>query len=190
MAAELMKHYFNSEVANVEVATPCNLGTVKGNRLDCWLRVDSVIYQVEIKNWSSHSFGGKPFPKNDDDAEISIHLIGRWKNQWDEKNRVPKDNAAKKVLIQMNPKDEWKKLEHRAMLCFWDPMNPEGKIEPLFNVPTSNQNFQTLYVFSLSNYVRQLINLGVTDLQLDMPITTARINWLKTMCPDVDHPTV
>lgn len=182
IAIGLMADYFTSNGRKVEVKYPCTQGTQKGVRLDCWIRVDNEIYQVEIKNWSSHSVGGRVFPKKEDAVEQ--YLIERWRNQWLEEKKIPRDKAARKVLVPMKLPNEWEHhKDFKTMLCFWDPMHPEGRSEPLFSVPTADGcPFQQLFVFSLSIYVRNLLRDRVSEKEVSMPNVTARMAWLNKIC--------
>jgi hypothetical protein len=182
IAIGLMAHYFSSMGCKVEVKTPCTQGTQRGVRLDCWILTDDLLYQVEIKNWSSHSFGGRVFPT--EEIAVERHLIDRWENQWIKEERIPRDKAARKVLVPMKPPEGCNLPDkHEAMLCFWDPMHPAGKSEPLFTVPTADDCFfDELFVFSLSNYVKNLIKQEIYELEILMPNTMTRLAWLKKMC--------
>jgi hypothetical protein len=60
----VLTHYFTSRGATANLLdAKCNTGPLKGSRLDAWLRVatDTVtFYQVEVKAWSFHGYGGGP----------------------------------------------------------------------------------------------------------------------------------
>jgi hypothetical protein len=56
----LLVHYFGNKGIKAKViGHRCTPGTKSGRRLDAWVEADSVLYQVEVKNWSAHAIGGK-----------------------------------------------------------------------------------------------------------------------------------
>jgi hypothetical protein len=181
----LIKHYFeNSEnkVSEVKVTHPCTQGTKSGVRLDGWLTVQymnetPIDYQVEIKNWSSHSLGGRKLPAEASDEDKKLHRLNRWKRQWNEETFQLKEKTAKKVLVPMRPINNHSKV--LPLICFWDSMHPEGLDEALFEVDTNNKLFPKLWVFSMSNYVRFLRLNGKESIEIEMQDTENRLNWMN-----------
>jgi hypothetical protein len=76
----------------------------------------------------------------------------------------------------MKPLDE---TPVRPMICFWDAMHPDGDGSPLFDVEVISKDFKRLWVFSMSNYVRNLLSDEIYYIQLDFPDTAARMNWIN-----------
>ena len=88
-----------------------------------------------------------------------------------------KQEPARKVLIQMKSLD--KEAEIRPLIIFWDSLHPDGNPEPFFNVAIDDSHFQRLWIFSMSTYVRGLINSGVNELPVHMPNVVDRLDWLN-----------
>jgi hypothetical protein len=86
-----------------------------------------------------------------------------------------------KVLTKMSIPVDYRQYEHKALLCFWEPMHPEGKPIPLFEVPVISEAFNTLSVFSMSNYVSILLGQKIATLEVDMKEADARVDWLQKL---------
>ncbi len=71
-------------------------------------------------------------------------------------------------------------FEHRAILCFWEPLHPSGELEAFFEVDVQSESFSKLGVFSMSNYVSLLLKTCET-LEVDLPNADERIAWLDRM---------
>jgi hypothetical protein len=71
-----------------------------------------------------------------------------------------------------------KSYSHKALLCFWEPLHDEGKLEALFEVDVNSESFKILTIFSMSNFVTQLLKTTET-LNVEMKNADARIDWLK-----------
>ena len=83
-------------------------GARKGPQLDRWIKVHwkkgtETLFQTEIKNWSSHSIGGKTLPLSASDEEVRVYKQSRWGNQWDHEGRRLKNPRTEKVLSPMRP---------------------------------------------------------------------------------------
>lgn len=78
----------------------------------------------------------------------------------------------------MQVPNAFKDYQHRTVLCFWDALHVEGKSDAMFEVAVNSDHFENLTVFSMSNYVSELLKksdvLGVELRNVD-----ARINWLN-----------
>lgn len=182
LGAGLITHFFTRENFSAKVLqAPCTQGTRSGPRLDKWILVtknnEKIYYQTEIKNWSAHAIGGKILKINATQDEISEYKIKRWNRAWDGKMLTEK--SVRKVLIPMKPIEENSKIE--PLICFWESIHPEGKRDPFFSVDITDKNFSRLWVFSMSAYLRNLLNSGKKKLTLKMPETESRIEWLRTL---------
>jgi hypothetical protein len=69
-------------------------------------------------------------------------------------------------------------FKHEALLCFWEALHPQGELEALFEVDVQSESFKKLKVFSMSNYVSQLLKTTET-LEVEMTNADARIDWLR-----------
>jgi len=182
LGAGLITHYLNREKISAKVLQdPCTQKTKSGHRLDRWILAiknsEKIYYQTEIKNCSAHSIGGKILKIDATQDEVSDYKIKRWNSSWDGKMLTAK--TARKVLTPMKPIEENSKIE--PLICFWVSMHPEGKNEPFFSVDIKDKNFSRLWVFSMSAYLRNLLNSGEKKVTIEMPDTESRIEWLKTL---------
>ena len=183
LAAALMVHFFVNQGYDVtELALPCTTGSNRGFRLDKWISLENnsakIIYQCEIKNWNAHSYKGKVVKRNGDDSYMKFFRIDRWKFQFDIEKKIPTQKETLKVLTKMRIPTSHASFDHRTLLCFWEPLHPMGLDEPFFVVDVINNDFNKMYVFSLSNYVRLLLKSTET-LELDMKKTDQRLEWLN-----------
>ena len=191
IAIALMCHYFNAQDSTAEaLPTPCTTGKQKGYRLDKWIAVKSIdqpaiIYQVEIKNWSAHSIGGTTVKRDATIHEMNDYRRDRWHRQFrtNGDTYLPSQKETLKVLTKMLLPQSHRDHEHKALLCFWEALHPEGKDEPLFTVDVSSDAFTKLEIFSMSNYVRRLLEHTET-LEVEMRDTNARIAWLSRIYSD------
>ena len=183
LAVALLTHYLKG-VGNEVVALDevCTQGTQRGYRLDKWIAVksatQSVIYQVEIKNWSAHSIGGKSVMVGADEDYMREFRRKRWVYQFNEEEQIPSQPETLKVLTKMRVPSEYINYKHEAMLCFWEPLHPNGDLEAFFEVEVKSESFMRLKVFSMSNYVSQLLKSTVT-IEVEMIDADKRIEWLQ-----------
>lgn len=159
--------------------------------LDRWITVDwsdgrKTVFQTEIKNWSAHSFGGKILPISATRSELTAYKEKRWEKKWDSDRRTPKSKVAElgnieKVLLPMNLpsglKDYAKDI--RPLLIFWEPIGPRDKAdEHLFRMDTSNDEFPSIWVFSVSSYLRSIQEASI---KLEMPDAADRLRILRRL---------
>ena len=192
LAVSLLTHYFtNNGYEVLDVLQPCTLGTQRGTRLDRWFVIkqnnETIFFQVEIKNWSAHSVGGEAVNEleSEDDNYMSEFRKNRWEFQFNTDEKVPSQKETHKVLTKMrwletnnNQQYKYNDGSHKALLCFWEPLHDEGKLEALFEVDVNSESFNKLTIFSMSNYVTQLLKTTQT-LNVEMKNADARIDWLK-----------
>lgn len=175
----LLKRYLESvqQAAVTVLPNPPTQGTRKGVRLDRWLRVQwpdkGILFQVEIKNWSAHSLGGKELSLNATTDALSAYRRRQWKifeTKW-----LP-DPRVRKVLVPMKKPEE---VDVEPVACFWLAMHPEGDSAPWFSIDLpASEHFRQLWVFSMSNYLRSLTENHIV---LEMPQTVQRVLWLNKL---------
>ena len=169
----------------------CTQGTQKGKRLDRWIQIIEneipVHFQTEIKNWSAHAFSGRKIPLSESGEELIPYRIARWNVQFDPETNTLRQEPAKKVLIKMKALDT--NVEIRPLIIFWDSMHPEGKPDPFFSVKVNDSPFNTLWIFSMSTHIRNLVNEGILEIKVDMPTVKERFNWLNTLYKSIDKVT-
>jgi len=183
LGVALLKHYLESEGKEITLLSgSCTTGKQKGPRLDCWLLVTEgrkrTLYQVEVKNWSAHAIGGRCLPIDADERDVSEYKIERWRHEW-RNGRFTKRQVSK-VLIPMRPPTANYDY-HEPLVCYWTALHPEGLEEPLFAISVRGAAFSLVNVFSMSSYLRNLRKMGKRRLQLEMPTTSIRMNWLHTL---------
>ena len=182
LAIGLVTDYFRRQGSEARlVSRTCTQGTQKGVRLDAWLEIASTEgvfhYQTEIKNWSAHAIGGRVAPKDQSETEMQAYRINRWLNQYDPKLRTLKQEKAQKVLTPMKPEEGGWVV--RPLIIFWDSMHPTGENISLFDVEISNSKFDRLWVFSMSSYVRNLMERGISTVELEMIESKIRMSWVN-----------
>lgn len=171
----LLLHYLVSVgIRASRVPGPCTTGSRKGHRLDGWVRTPQVLYQVEVKNWSSHSFGGTKLALDPKPDEESAHRIRVWNEYWT--GTAFADAAAAKVLEPMRSPLLGMKVE--PLIAFWVAMHPQGLADPMFRVPLIGEDFDQVTVFSMSSCLR---SLDCEVLELSLPKTLARLNILDRL---------
>lgn len=163
-------------------------GSSKGVRLDRWLRIQEnnkiIYFQTEIKNWTAHSYRGKSSPEDSDKEGMKKYRKDRWEQRFDVSNHCLRDASANKVLVPMKLDSTIAlNAEIRPLIIFWEAMHPEGSNDACFPVPVNGSTFKKLWVFSMSNYVRNLIenDKDKENIEVNMPAVDTRIKWLNTI---------
>ncbi len=182
MAVGLLSHYLSEQGCRVEVLPyRCTQGTKRGVRLDRWVRAirssEVNYYQVEIKNWSAHAIGGRVLDVGASSDKIEAHKIERWQKEWD--GSTFRKKSVRKVLTPMKPPEPNIRVE--PMVIYWDAMHPTGSRGPLFSVDIENPHFPRVWVFSVSAYFRELLASGIRKVEIEMPDTVNRLNWLNRL---------
>ena len=183
LAVALLIHYLKGVgLEVVALDEVCTQGTQRGNRLDKWIAVksatESVIYQVEIKNWSAHSIGGKSVKLDSDEDYMREFRTKRWLHQFNVAKQVPSQKETLKVLTKMRVPSTYSDHKHEALLCFWEPLHPNGELEAFFEVDVVSDAFKKLKVFSMSNYVSELLKT-TEKIEVEMNDADKRIVWLQ-----------
>jgi hypothetical protein len=196
LGAGLIKHYFENCLKVNECKIIDDTPKTKGNWLDRWIIVEDTktIYQTEIKNWSSHSLGGKNIT-NENLCEQSKNYFPVQKENLEK----TEPNNVNKVLLKMNLTDKvipnHSEYKHKAMICYWFPIsdnstnicNECNDLPPfIFNVTAmdtnkqdmdTNKQFNELTFFSMSLYLRCLQKKGMKDVEIYAPNIVER--WTR-----------
>jgi len=183
LGVALLYHYFLQQKLNPTVLDePCTQKTVKGKRLDKWIAVNNedikIIYQVEIKNWNAHSLDSEIVKDHDDEEYMRDFRIRRWQKRFDTELRIPKQSQCQKVLLQMKVPSGYEDFNQKPLLCFWEALHEEGKSDAFFEVDVKSEIFESMAVFSMSNYVSELLK-QTKFLDINLSDVKARINWLN-----------
>jgi hypothetical protein len=110
---------------------------------------------------------------------MQSYRMNRWLNQFDPALRTLKQPEAQKVLTPMRRGESGWVV--RPLIIFWDSMHPAGENYPLFDVEISNSEFDRLWVFSMSSYVRSLMENKFTQIEVSMPEFSCRLHWLHQL---------
>ena len=184
----LLVHYFQSKGAKVDLLDDsCTAGARRGSWLDAWMCVsqtpDHFYYQVEVKSWSFHGAGGgPPLPVDCSAPAAARHRTESWRRYWDATAQMFRHKEVRKVLTSMRCPDP--NAAVRPLLCLWDPVHPQGLVDPLFEVKPSGGDFSTVFVFSTSNYMRHLL-CSATHVDLPLHLTKTRLDYLAALFSDV-----
>ena len=185
LGVALLHKYFSDQKLNaIALDEPCTQKTRKGKRLDKWIVIEDtdskIIYQVEIKNWNAHSLNSETVLDHSDEKYMREYRLRRWTKQFDSELKIPSQNPCQKVLLPMQVPTAYKNYEHRTLLCFWDALHDEGKSDAMFEVSVNSDHFENLTVFSMSNYVSELLKQSDV-LEVGLADAEARIDWLNKL---------
>ena len=172
-----------------------------GPWLDRWIEVDSkcwgdLLFQAEVKSSSAHATNGKTLPIETTGDELVAWKRAAWCNEWDDRARCLRNPATGKVLVRMTPTEDFGERRQVPLLIFWRALAPDfdrGFIsrvagDHLFSVerpeygvrgrvprtwPAKQKNFDELWVFSVSSYLRSL----EPEEYLDLEMPNAVFRW-------------
>ncbi len=182
LCLSLLCQYFKSLPSTTSAGLLPERATGDGAWLDAWLKVrlqnqSEIYYQVEVKNWSFHGYGGgKPLGVSEAIEKTKEFKKNVWRGYWKEEEQVFKDPKLNKVLAKMN---QFEGKDVVPLACLWAPMHPEGADSPFFDMKCQSAKFKSVSVFSVSAYLRNLIRSGLRELDIDLPRTQARIQLAK-----------
>ncbi|MBX7235005.1 MAG: hypothetical protein K1X65_11505 [Caldilineales bacterium] len=175
MGLALLIHCLHRRGVEAQILNaPCTTGQRRGHRLDGWVITPGVLYQVEVKNWSAHSLGGRRFPIGASETDSRRHRRMVWSEYWNGSTFT--DSPAAKVIEPM--RSPLKGIPVEPLIVFWVSLHPEGKPEPLFQVPLLDKAFDRVHIFSMSSYLRSLDDDTV---DLPLPKATARLAILRRL---------
>jgi hypothetical protein len=159
----------------------------RSNRwLDAWISSENngitKLFQVEVKNWSSHSLGGVKLLPNASNEDVNSYGLCRLKEHYDfSTQELSKD--VEKVLIPMKNEPQIKYQKKETTLAFWmvvsDNLCPH-ELNPYFGLNVKSDDFQKINIFSASIYLRQLL-FSQQTLKIELPKATERINKLHNL---------
>lgn len=186
LCASSFAHYINSKNKNtncIVLDLPVSKGTLRGHRLDRWI-VDNdnkIIYQTEIKNWSSTAKNGIRLPALAEDSMVSAVVEINLKNQI-----KGSFYQAEKVLEKMNKPKIYSEYTLLPLLIYWMPISTYG-ISPFSKISVSDMNlaykhyeFNELELFSVSLYFRKLLQ-ETKFLDLELPNAEKRLEVLSNL---------
>jgi hypothetical protein len=171
----------------------------RGQRLDRWVLWDSAttrtLLQVEIKNWSAHSSGGRRLRLNASEIEKREFRQNAGNGSGIQKGGRFKDDEVQKVLSAMPvPGYSFDGASHKKIepapeviepaVVFWFCIHPTG--EPVaffpFELPaTPGCPFRRIWCFSMSEYLRKIVEGGEDRVRLPLLETGPRMLWLDRL---------
>ncbi len=152
-----------------------------GHRLDAWVRVTngagSLLYQVEVKTWSSHSIGGARLSFHAFPVDIRAYKRAQW-DKYFEPGCGFHEPALQKVFDPMVSPEPGTPVEPLA--CLWTAVHAQGGDESFFQVPVTaaRLGFKLINVFSMSAYLR---TLPEAPIDLPLPDTQRRLQCLSSL---------
>lgn len=179
--ALLIRHFEDIGRKSQLLSEPC---TSRGAWLDGWLFCSNptILYQVEVKSWSMHGYGGK---KEKLGVAVSASTLSEykrriWNRYWRDENF--KDQKLVKVLKPMKVPINFEQYTVEPIACLWSAVHPTGHQTPFFQMElTSNKDFDKVHVFSASAYLRNLLAENIESLLLDLPKVTKRMDYLNSI---------
>jgi hypothetical protein len=177
-------------------------GTRNGKRLDRWIHFTDpesgveLLYQCEIKNWAASAIGGYRLPvqcsKEDKLRVAKQYWKDQLRNSFGSKTHP---NGVTKVFMPMKIPEQFSQLPVVPLLVYWMPVAPQSlaSASALFNVPVASLGmpdsfvhapFDSLTVFSVSLYFRELLAKGCESIELHLPGVERRMQLLSVLVPD------
>lgn len=182
--AAVFNHYHNN---SLEVL-PENVvqGFKKGKWLDRWIadHENQILYQCEIKNWAGASLGGRTLAADAPATlwpEIADYNLGRIKNDLSFDKVHP--TGLTKVLLPMRKPEAYANYTVRPMLILWMLITDDFvHLSPQFtltNLPIT-ESFKEMDIFSVSLYLRKLLQDGTITIELDTPNIAQRLQLMRS----------
>ena len=198
LAAGVFKHFLEQEQGcevDIFLEEPREDWHFSGRRrkLDRWILVEQkkTLYQVEIKGGTSTT-ADNPLPIQASEQQLALFAKRELESQA-KQLEDPQDDVNKVLMRTRDPsfevKPEWMRT---PLIIHWSYVHAVGKSDsPFFeytldggrcdgvggNVPLSG--------FSVSLYMRKLLNSGFHSLVLEMPEVKERLSWLQRIIPDL-----
>ena len=189
--AAIFVHYGKSLGAEVKLL-PDNVttGRKKGPRLDRWIfwqKSKPILYQSEIKNWSSWAIGSRPLLLTARDHEIANAAKKDWERELKE-DYIGKKVYGKvsKVLLKMMVPEGFRNIKVEPLVIHWRVINPKG-IEPFFRIPVRQLNikfktdFSMINYFSVSLYLRRLLKKNKKYVDIEIPRVEERFKIVNNL---------
>jgi hypothetical protein len=175
----VLQHYWKTaENADSEILSySCNTGKKKGKRLDGWLLKRCAgresLYQVEVKNWSAYSLGGRQLGLAASEKDLRDYCEEQWKYYFG-RDTIPAPSVAK-VLVKMKIPPGYETRQVTPLLCFW------FFISESLTSPFSQRHYpdgRAVHVFSASAYLRSLKDEFI---EISMPRAERRMKLLANL---------
>lgn len=157
--------------------------------LDFWLYATREgkrrLYQVEVKNWSAHSLGGRELSIDADADAMREHARERWRSLVDEQNRFKQPYLGKVIFPGYVPPAGVPGPVPRAtpLACLWTVFHPTGRLVPRFTRTMCGENSAPVgcEFFSMSAYLRMLRRNGKKEISVVLPRLRERVDLIRRM---------
>jgi len=180
-------NYFSETVDSTSrvIGYKCKRPGRKGNRLDAWVLAGEILYQVEVKNWSAHSYGGRVLSDTVslNSEEAQEYNMDCW-NYFITNRAIhdPKKGICKAWNYRMTPPKTIKFKEIVPLVAFWrlifDPNTTPG---PMSSFPVESADFSSCMLFSASAFLRQK---NSTEITLKLPRFFSRMRSIRKLLSD------
>ena len=162
-----------------------------------------LLFQTEMKSSSAHATNGNTLDLGCHGDALNAWKRDAWRLEGDERERFLKSPLLAKVLVRMQPHHDFGRRRQLPLLIFWRAVAPDfgrcaisrvpgdhlfvverpsyglsgGRVPPTW--PQEQENFDELWGFSVSSYLR---SLGPAEtLCLEMPNAVFRWRAMKAM---------
>jgi hypothetical protein len=190
LGAGLIKHYFESSGNEVLILPdpPSELKEIekkKAKKLDRWIKVKfdnkTTFYQTEIKNWSSHSVGGKKLSVKCTEEQLVEFAREKFAKQWSNTDNTLSSEYVLKVLNQMKSPTGYNGEDISPLICYWFPILPKSITKSTaFYEMYCGKTCKTIYFFSMSIYLRELLKTK-KQIDIDAPNIELRLTKINSM---------
>lgn len=209
LAAGLIKHYFDTFGSCSILPDKPVQGTRNGKWLDRWIYLErhsidsensllsdnaiiskdfpnrkNTLYQTEVKNWCSHSLGGKRLDIHATATQVVNYAHERYEEQWNTSLNTFQHDYVRKVLLPMRLPQGIPQCTVEPLVAYWYPILPPRITDPIpfFNMPvTGSDLFSSVSIFSMSLYLRQLLNQGILFIDIEAGLLYSRMQRLQQM---------
>jgi hypothetical protein len=191
LSAKIFEHYLLSKNRKVEILDENPIeNKSRGKFLDFWIKEEfekkTIYYQTEVKNWSSHSLGGTKLEHFKDKNDVISYAKDKFLKFYDYENKIIYHESVNKVLKTMKLPKEFENNTNtsiKPLICFWFPVLPKNCIdlEPFFSVESNNENFNEIFIFSISIYLRKLLKENIKTIKINLPKLENRLNKIKSI---------
>lgn len=179
--ASLVKYFKDKGLETQILPERC---TSSGAWLDGWVRVEqvgicSIFYQVEVKTWSFHGYGGgEQLKVSCTPDELKEFKKSEWAKYWDFAKCRFKAQGLDKVVKKMRPPGNRQGINIQPLACLWAAVHPNGEETPFFEVEVKNADFGKVSVFSVSSFLRKHLQQSEC-IDLELPNTRKRLEYLN-----------
>jgi RNAse (barnase) inhibitor barstar len=191
LSKAVLKHYFESQSYQVnlyENLVPKEGGS-SGKWLDAWLEIkndeNQKLFQVEIKNWTAYSKGGRELNIDASWDLVCNESTRRLKEIWKSNTHSFSEKGLEKVFkLMKNPPEGYLNTQAAPLICFWYPISNGADFDdPLSSLSLNHPDipYNELSIFSVSMYLRLLLRKGVSSIEIELDDVRQRLALMDRM---------